>query len=492
MPQGIAPISRLPISDIPHPPDEEQAAQTGLPADDTIVRIFSSGEDFAGSLPQDESGSPNAPLAELALSSGSSGEDFAGSLPADETSQAPARLPEIDWSTASIGEDFAGSFPFEEGTPGLVPIIAKPPQLVSSDEDFAGALPFEEGVSGLVPLIGRPPEPVSSGEDFAGSLPADEYAIFLPIRPLGRWLTVPTSSEGLIATAGFAEEHSPAIFLDRLPTWITPFPPDEPIPPKPIPPPPPPPPKPKPFRPSKVTGSGGGSGILPSVPYCPPEWLKPWIADYRVQIEETVVEVETDFALLHVTPGAPVRALAAGVVETFIDQRGRASLTLLSDDGTKYWYAEVGTHVVSSGVRVKAGEVLAYTKSGEAIAPTITPLALPPASIESESIAPELPPVALPARPTQIVFVQAPQPVFFSQAATSDRILVRLVPVGAAAPPPPELEPPSANSVIARVAISVGVVGAIAVLLYALSTIQPAPPPKKKRKRKRKKGSLRR
>ena len=225
-----------------------------------------------------------------------------------------------------------------------------------------------------------------------------------------------------------------------------------------------------------MTGSGGGSGVVPSSPYCPPEWLKPWLLLYEVQIEETVVEVETDFALLHVTPGAPVRALAAGVVETFVDQRGRASLTLLSDDGTKYWYAEIGTRVVTDGVRVKIGEVLAYTKSGAPTAPTIVPLLQAPAD---EPVEAPLLEAALPVKPTQIVFVEAPMP-----APPPPRLLVRLVPIGVAAPPEPE--PPTPGSILVRAAISIGVVGAIAVLLYALSTIQPAPTPPKRRKRKRK------
>ena len=62
------------------------------------------------------------------------------------------------------------------------------------------------------------------------------------------------------------------------------------------------------------------------------------------------------------------------------------------------------------------------------------------------------------------------------------RLLVRLVPT---APAPTPIEPPSSNDIVKRVVVSIGIIGAIAALLYALSTIQPPPKPKRKRRRRR-------
>ena len=66
---------------------------------------------------------------------------------------------------------------------------------------------------------------------------------------------------------------------------------------------------------------------------------------------------------MHVTRGATIRALAAGVVESFVDEKGRTSVTLKADDGTKYWYAEVETYILAEGVRVSARPRSSDTRS---------------------------------------------------------------------------------------------------------------------------------
>ena len=266
------------------------------------------------------------------------------------------------------------------------------------------------------------------------------------------------------------------------------------------PPPPPPPPKPKPFKPTKAAGSGGGSGNLPSLPYRPPEWLEKWVGSQWLlpADEPEEQEPDTDFALLHISEGVSVKALADGVVESFVSDNGRTSVTLKAADGTRYWYADIGKLDVADGAHVRTGDVIAHARAGSPVEEVAPPL-LPP----HDSGLPALPPLPVydapperksppPLKPTQVVFVEGPPEEPLPLPALPPlpallpppRMLVRLVPIA----PPSAPSEDTVRPMVVRVAISLGVVGAIAALLYALSKIQPTPaPPKKKRKRKRKK-----
>ena len=262
--------------------------------------------------------------------------------------------------------------------------------------------------------------------------------------------------------------------------------------PPPVVPPPPPKPKPKPLPPTRGSGGGGGgSGVGGLAPYNPPEWLKPWLLQFYSETEVEAEEVETDFALLHVTPGTPIRALAVGVIESFVDIKGRTSVALVADDGTKYWYAEIGTRIVADGVRVKVGEVIAHTESGTLAAPAITPKELlPPTTTVAEMpLLPAAPPPEPSApKPVQIVFVQAPEPAppplpplppLPPQPPLTRYILVPVRPPEA--PHPPEKTPSVWESPVLRVAAVAG----FFVILLAIASAQPPPPPRRKRRRRR-------
>jgi hypothetical protein len=236
------------------------------------------------------------------------------------------------------------------------------------------------------------------------------------------------------------------------------------------PPPPPPPPTPRPSRRSitrRGVRGGGGGGITRVARYCPPEWL------LRItQPEECKPTEETDYALIHVTEGAVVRAMAAGVIESFVDEKGRSSVVLTTDDGTRYWYADIGAGTVANGERVEAGQPIARTKAGAPPIPTIT--------ATSSRALPEH--NAPPTKPAQVVFVETPLP--------PPPPLRRFVLIPIHPPLPKEwagVTPPARQPapVIVRAVASIG---AVAVAIYVLSRLAQPPrrPPPKHRKRSRK------
>ena len=276
-----------------------------------------------------------------------------------------------------------------------------------------------------------------------------------------------------------------------------------------VPPPPPPPPVPVRRR-HRVSGGGGGGGSgggprEESKPYCPPDWLRPWLPDLLpfVEDEEELKEEEAHYAFLHVTSGAVIRAMADGVVSKFVDDKGRLSVVLKADDETRYWYADIGASLVADGECVKAGQLIARTKPDASSVPTITQGAsksLPEAVLDApvpDTAPPEPVPLLtahvgdavplLPSeRPTQVVFVEAPPllgdaPPPPPPAPPAPRRLYKLVPIS----PPPDETPrpttaPSVTGPILRVAARVGV---IATLLYLLSLLdRPPTPPKKPRR----------
>lgn len=281
-----------------------------------------------------------------------------------------------------------------------------------------------------------------------------------------------------------------------------------------VPPPPPPPPPPPHPRPPIVSGSGGGGGGGGiSGPYRPPDWLLPFIPPYYLPEieEESESEEDTDYAILHVTDGAVVRALAAGVVESFVNDASRTSVVLTADDGTRYWYADVGKTLIRNGARVRHGEPIARTKSDASTSvPTITTpnaaAALPAhvdaafeGAVSEGALAPIGDPLpeqtATPPKPTQVVFVEAPpqpEPYPIPPPPPPQRVY-RLLPVqqpAALVPPPPN--PPLTASPIVRAVARFGIVAAI---LAALAWIdgkrslppnkRPPPPPKPKRPKDR-------
>jgi len=215
-----------------------------------------------------------------------------------------------------------------------------------------------------------------------------------------------------------------------------------------LPPPPPPPPAPRPRparRRSRVSTGGGGSGS-----YRPPDWLLNLIQPSEVE-KKPSEKIEADYALIHITEGAVVRATAAGIVEAFVDSKGRSSVVLTTDDGTRYWYVDINANTVANGTRVLAGQPIARAKTD---APPIPEITSSPSRVHA------LPaPDALPSRPAQPVFVETPAP--------PSRRFVLLIPV---APTPQEwtdVTPPVRPAApIVRVIIGVG---AVAALLAALS-----------------------
>ena len=195
-----------------------------------------------------------------------------------------------------------------------------------------------------------------------------------------------------------------------------------------------------------------------------------------------------DFALMHVTSsqGAIVKALANGIVETMIDAKGRTSVVLTGDDGTRYWYADVGRATVTDGARVQAGQDIARTKPGAKSIPEITPVVR-----RSElTVGDGTPTESKKPKPAQVVFVEPPPEPPGIEQPKSKR-WVRLVPID-----PPS--PPASNAPRKPVRKPVSIVrtivtaGLFAAFVYAIASIGPRPPrprtPKpraRKRKRRR-------
>jgi len=149
---------------------------------------------------------------------------------------------------------------------------------------------------------------------------------------------------------------------------------------------------------------------------------------------------------------------------------------LTADDGTRYWYADIGVSTVADGTRVQIGQPIARTKAGAPSLPAIT------ASPTRAALPRHAGGVAPPPKPAQIVYVATPSPVAPTiAAAPQPRMFVKLVPI---APPAKSLGPEPKrlrNTVIAYV---VGI-GAIAGLLYALSRLPSRLKPPKKRPKRR-------
>ena len=266
-----------------------------------------------------------------------------------------------------------------------------------------------------------------------------------------------------------------------------------------VPPPPPPPPPPRP-RPRPSGGGGGGGGFVPDG-LCPPSYYLP-----EPECEEDPgCDVDADYAIVHITEGATVRAMAAGVVDRLVDGKGRDSVVVTADDGTRYWYADVSEALVKTGSRVRRGQPIARAKEDNPTVPTITPSDARRAALLGPVRSPETPdapvlagsrdgapPAALPPKspkrpPAQVVFVESPpepeSPPMPPPRAPPVRLfkLVKLPPANETHRPPPP-PPPSTGAVILRAAARVGVIAAI---LYALSFLIPkkkrSPPPRPKR-----------
>ena len=143
--------------------------------DDTTPLVFSTGEDFAGSLPQSEQPASALPITKdnspaVLVSS----EDFAGSLPQDESPAAPPPIDDLRVLFFVPGKDFAGSLPFEEASATIRLLLEPDWTAASVGEDFAGSLPLDESPAITVIYETRIISPVAGGEDFAGWLVLDE------------------------------------------------------------------------------------------------------------------------------------------------------------------------------------------------------------------------------------------------------------------------------------------------------------------------------
>jgi hypothetical protein len=249
-----------------------------------------------------------------------------------------------------------------------------------------------------------------------------------------------------------------------------------------VPPPPPPPPPPRPprralTRRSGVGGGGGGSARQRVRPPCEPIECLPDKIYVHFDDPEELVEIEADYALMTVTEGAVVRALASGFVTHFCDARGRQALKLEADDGTNYYYADLSCYIGAVDRRVEVGEIIA--KSAREAVPEITggPQAkVLPVRAGDVSAPPKL-------RVVAPVFVEPPAP-----PPAPKRMWVKLIPIA-----PPPASPPQEWAVMRApesgqsTAIAyLASLGALAALLYALSFAPKRPKPLKRRPKPKK------
>ena len=257
--------------------------------------------------------------------------------------------------------------------------------------------------------------------------------------------------------------------------------------------PPVPPSPPRPPRPPPVSRGGGNAVFIPSDLYVPPAWLPQWVIPFEECKDEAtnltltyitpprpLPEEVADFALMYTTPpqGAVVKALADGVVKTTIDAKGRTSIILIGDDGTRYLYADVGMTTVADGARVRAGQGIARTKPGAPSIPEITTTRRP--ELSAAGAVPQEPKKP---KPAQVVFIDPPPEVEEPPPLPQPRRWVRLEPIN---PPPPA--PWYASPIVRTVATA----GLFATLIYVLVSLDPKPPrkprtptPRRQKRRKR-------
>jgi hypothetical protein len=188
-------------------------------------------------------------------------------------------------------------------------------------------------------------------------------------------------------------------------------------------------PKPK-QEPQPYNTASGGNAVFLDV-------INPAWTGFTIVREEE--DDFADFALIHAPEvveerGAAIKALADGVAETFIDSKGRRAIVLNGNDGTRYWYADIGEALIENGAQVRAGELIGRTKQG---APSLPAISSPP-KLAAHATLPALPvsdEERKPARPKRVqpVFVEpAPLPVVEIQpvlASPPRRRIVRLVPI---------------------------------------------------------------
>jgi Peptidase family M23 len=331
----------------------------------------------------------------------------------------------------------------------------------------------DEGPVNLAPVIyERAPEYIAPEDNITSPLfISDDGFVPRAAQPfhIRTQFLVPTDDVTILQIV----DESPPVFTPRIRHLLAPYVFDVPewVPPKPV---PPRPPRPLPQRPIAPKETGGNAVFITGVQLTQlPKWM---LALYDEPKEEK--EVVADLAIMHVTAqGAAVKAIAAGTVETHVDAKGRESVVLNAEDGTRYWYADVGTTDVKDGAQVKVGDVVAHTKSNarplpDMIAPREGPRLMLKTSHEKPE---ELPPT----KPAQIVFVEPPREEMYP----ATKKYVRLVPLAEA--PPLEVLPSSTTaSNVLRALVPIGVVAAI---LWAVSLFEQRPKPKKpKKKRKRK------
>jgi len=170
-------------------------------------------------------------------------------------------------------------------------------------------------------------------------------------------------------------------------------------------------------------GSGSGGGLRTAARLVKPPPLE--------------IERNADLVLIH-TDSASIKAVAEGIAEEFIDEKGRRSVVITADDGTRYWYADVGEVSIKSGARVQRGASIGRTKPG---AP-----ALPPRVSESRP------------KPAQPVFVEAP-------AQHPRYRLVRLVPIGVSFAGEAVRSPEITATPIGPIVFSIVAVAAVAIAL---------------------------
>jgi hypothetical protein len=164
----------FPVAPVVTPSLEETGLPPGLIPNEQLTAI-SRPEDFAGSLPLEETALPQT-FSEPVWISWSIGEEFGGARPTEEAAFLPALIPSVWLTTTSAPEDFAGSLPLEEASSPQT--IAQQVWLSwSVSEEIAGAHPTEEsgGIFALAETQDRQSQQAAT-EEFAGSLPLEEVS----------------------------------------------------------------------------------------------------------------------------------------------------------------------------------------------------------------------------------------------------------------------------------------------------------------------------
>ena len=179
-----------------------------------------------------------------------------------------------------------------------------------------------------------------------------------------------------------------------------------------------------------------------------------------------------------------VKAIASGTIRTIVTKT-RKTIVIDGDDGTRYWYADIGVTLVEDGVRVEAGQVIARTGlNAPSIPTTVDPSALDEADDPTKMLPAHVDSDLEPEKPAQVVFVEPP-PIAPIELKTPipqpPKRYAKLVKIADLQAPPELAKPASPLRLIA-------IIGGVAAVIFALIALAPKPPTRRRPKRvKRKK-----